>query len=194
MAVASLPLMPPPHPSCCSTHPPHPHFPTYLPTHPLTHPSPGQDPPADVVMEDAPQAHAPAGTPPAAAPAEGEPPAAHAEGEPAEEEYDDEEEDYDEEGEGGEDKAEQGGAAGPSQKVGAGASWVEGLKLGGYDSLSVHERLSALLLLCHSLMDAPTLRTQLELRVEECQQAKKALFEEVKVRGGRGGGGGFVTS
>ncbi len=64
-----------------------------------------------------------------------------------------------------------------------GAAWVHLLASQEYGSLPLEERCSALSLLVHTLLDRPTIRSQLEYRRDEADRVRKQLWEEARVRG-----------
>ncbi len=65
--------------------------------------------------------------------------------------------------------------------------WVNALAAADYDALSPRERLDALCWLVHTTLESPTVRMLMEMRIEDCQNAKKRLLEDAKVSAARGG-------
>ena len=66
-------------------------------------------------------------------------------------------------------------------KQGEGCSWVRDLELHEYAHLSVEQRLDALLALVHLAADSTSIRSAIELRIEEAHRMKKVLADEAKV-------------
>ena len=64
---------------------------------------------------------------------------------------------------------------------GAGRSWARDLELHEYAHLSVEQRLDALLALVHLAADSPSIRSAIELRIEEAHRMKRVLADEAKV-------------
>lgn len=66
-------------------------------------------------------------------------------------------------------------------KQGEGRSWARDLELHEYAYLSVEQRLDALLALVHLAADSTSIRSAIELRIEEAHRMKRVLADEAKV-------------
>jgi hypothetical protein len=62
-----------------------------------------------------------------------------------------------------------------------GEAWVRELEAHGYNALTLEQRISVLCMLCHMVIDGPSVRAALEARVEEAGRIRKQMFEDAKV-------------
>jgi hypothetical protein len=62
-------------------------------------------------------------------------------------------------------------------------AWAAALKHGGYDSLSLQQRLEALLWLAGVVNEGPGVRGRLEAREREAAALRKQLLEDARVSG-----------
>ena len=61
-------------------------------------------------------------------------------------------------------------------------TWLVALERGGYQQLSLEQRVELLCTLVHMAIDGPSVRAAIETRSEEAQRIKKQMWEEAKVR------------
>ncbi len=148
--------------------------------------------PQDATAATGSQPAAPSATSPGAAAAtgtsqgqDGQPQPPPADGEGDEEEFDDDEDD-----EEAEERRRAAGEEGADERAGAADPWVAALQTQNYNALSLKERIEVLSFLCHSVLDGPTLRAKLDLRIDEAAERRKQLLDEAKVGEENGGGGG----